>query len=103
MAEIKVSNLHECAWYIANGAEIKAIEGYPVNSKISCEIYLSSPEISDLQAKYFSGAAEANIFTFQRAYRKISTHIAEAKKKIKRQLTQESQQEEIKAAEGGER
>ena len=82
--EINTTDIYEAAFYLIKKAEIKAIEGFPVNSKIVCRIYMESPQISGLQALYFQGRAEVNLFEFRRAYQQISAYMNDARKKLKK-------------------
>lgn len=86
MEEVKTSDMYEAAYYLSKGCEITAIEGRNLNGHLVCDLTFSGRNINRLQAQYFQGEVEVNIFAFRRSYSHLMSYLAQAKKKLKREL-----------------
>ena len=95
---IKTADLYESAYYLLNGARIDAIEGLPVNKDFACQITLKGEDLLSKQGLYLQGNAEVNLFQFRRAYSQVLSCLSEAKRSIKKQLSEEKRQSEKAAA-----
>jgi hypothetical protein len=84
--QIVTADVYESCFYLLAGCSIEAVEGIPVNGKINCRLRFTGPEILQKQAEYFSGKAQVNLFELRRAYSQVCGWIAEAKRKINREL-----------------
>jgi hypothetical protein len=81
-------DVYESCYYILRGCTLLAIEGTPINGKISCRLKFTGPGILEKQAEYFSGKACVDLFEFRRTYQQICTWIQQAKRRINHQLQQ---------------
>jgi len=84
--EVSTSDLYEGAYYLLSNCELVAIEGLVVNGQVTCRLSFNGSRLPELQAKYFGGKTEVNLFLFRRAYSQIVQHVNEAKKKMKAEL-----------------
>jgi hypothetical protein len=84
--QISTGDVYESVFYLLNGCTLEAIEGQQVNGKISCILRFTGPKIAELQAHYFQGTVEVNLFEFRRTYPKVCAWINQAKKQLKHQL-----------------
>jgi hypothetical protein len=84
--QIITADVYESCFYLLAGCTLDAVEGIPVNGKISCRLTFTGPEILKKQAEYFSGKALVNLFEFRRTYAQVLSWIAEAKRKTNREL-----------------
>jgi hypothetical protein len=91
MAQVQTTDLYESCLFLLNGCTLEAIEGIPVNGDITCKLTFSGARITELQADYFRGTAQVNLFHFRRTYNQISSHVLQAKKKLKAELRAQSQ------------
>ena len=89
MKTVSTTDLYESTFYLCEGCSIETIEGVPVNGNISCKLVLSGPNIEALQVLYFKGEAKVDLFTFRRAYAQVNSYVHNAKKKLRKELTQQ--------------
>ena len=89
--QIVTRDVYESCYYILRECTLLAVEGAPINGKISCRLKFTGPGILEKQAEYFSGKASVNLFEFRRTYQQVCAWIKQAKKQINHQLTQQKQ------------
>lgn len=95
MAKVSTTDLYESCYYLLNSCTLEAIEGIPVNGEITCKLYFNGEHITDLQADYFRGTAQVNLFNFRRTYNQINAHIQQTKKKLRAELRAQNQKREV--------
>lgn len=85
MQEIQTSDLYEASYYLSRNCQIDTIESGLVDGKINCRLTISGVAIHTLQAAYFSGEAQINLFDFRRTYGQLHKIVNDAKRKFKQQ------------------
>ena len=87
---VVTGDVYESCFYILHGCTLAAVEGTPINGKISCQLKFTGPNILSKQAEYFSGKAVVDLFEFRRTYQQVCAWIKETKKQVNRQLALKS-------------
>ena len=87
--QIVTGDVYESCFYILRGCTLVAVEGTPINGKISCQLKFTGPDILEKQAEYFSGKASVDLFEFRRTYQQVCAWIKQAKRQINHQLAQQ--------------
>ena len=88
--QIVTGDVYESCFYILCGCTLVAVEGTPINGKISCKLKFTGPDILEKQAEYFSGKACVDLFEFRRTYQQVCGWIQQTKKQINHQLRQQT-------------
>ena len=86
---ISTPDTYESAYYLANEAEVTAVECRKIDGKIACTLQFSGEDLTTLQYQYFRKTAEVNLYAFKRAYHQINMIMADAKKKFKKEQAAE--------------
>lgn len=89
--QIITSDVYESCFYVLAGCTLVAVEGIPINGKISCQLKFTGPGILEKQVEYFSGKVKVDLFEFRRTYQQVCAWIKQAKKQINHQLTLQTQ------------
>lgn len=76
---------YESAFYLANNAEIAAIECQKIDGKLACTMQITGEDLTTLQYQYFKKTAEVNLHAFRRAYHHVNMLILNAKREYKKQ------------------
>ena len=85
MDQLSTCDLYEAGYYLLNDCTLESVEINELEKKLSCRLILSGNNTGELQATYFHGKAEVNLFDFRRMYSNLNRIIAKSKKEYKKE------------------